>query len=1216
MATMTPTISNTSAPSDIPNIENSPTESPSISPDLSGISPERALATIETDEMDKKYGYGKFDTDAQTKTVEDMRQDMAKDILGKMTENLGTGEKAALNYAAVGAGLIEDTFNIGVDVINASDRMFGDGEDLIKPMTVVQDAAPKGTGWEISREFGKFMVSYSSILKGMNTLARPEARAAVKGTQVAAAAAADFILAKKDVDGLAETLIRNVPAIGEDFHNWMNDPQDAGLETRFKKSLLGIADGAMVDTVMKAFKLMAKSNVIRKFTESDIPTRTEREGIINAKPIEVNADDLPPIPKEGELPAIPTEDVVDDIPTITKKEVDSLPELPTDEFLTAQGTKAEGVVENLTEEGPRFRDAEGNPTHLNISGLDNTASMRDRITKKLETRPADYAKKDYTFDEIAKIADDKDMTARELLEWTKDTGLTLGHVKASTDLVVDYADAFMGVVERWKGGTATRDELAIAYSKVSAMINKLSDMASLSGLMLKESDIPIGIRSGEARSIKDIVSTFGDDAEAAANALFNEGAGIRVRPGIIVRAFQNTAVSKVGDFINGTRYAGMLSNPDTHLRNIVSGIQTTSLRLVDTTMGATINAIEAGKSLSFKRDPQGLYFSDAAYEAMGLIHGTVDAVTIIGKALKAGKKPTGFKGVDPRKAKVFANGAREVPESNIGKAADFLLHDILGGQIVSKALNFEDGIFKHINASMTQRQLAYKAGRIAQRNGKNADEVAAAIKKELENPSTPTMLAMYKDAEYSTFTKDIPSIKTTKNGKVTTTVPLTAKLQDISNVPVMKLVAPFAKININNMLYKFERIPFVRQLMPDIRANLNSLDPAVRQLQEGKMVTASVIVGGAAAYLHSSDAIIGSGPKDSSKYKIYEQAGRLRDSITITNHTTGKVSQIEYRRETPIGGILGFVADMADLTDMVMGTNDQIIADTTAVGMSIVAQLYNPDYLTSSFSTLFEAMAKGDVNSASTVLGKVGGDIALQFAPYAGAARAYNRNLTEAGSLKRETFNPADMLNTLTNRVKDIYMPSKLPFKRNILGDEMKHKAGLGPQIISPFGTQEQSSNLVIKELARLAGADNVIDPQTKVGKLTIPDNFINVTMPPKTIKVTVAGLEVERSLNMEEYEKLVLYSAGKITGERGEQTLEDTLSKIMQSRDYQKMSFMAQGSIVNEIISEYRSIGKEIFVSEFITNEEDFHKATKVFEKVLEKEDPISFGGPKIPTN
>ena len=890
--------------------------------------------------------------------------------------------------------------------------------------------------------------------------------------------------------------------------------------------------------------------------------------------------DLPPLPPEmnrADLPPIPTEDF---IPT------------------SAEIKAAKGVVKrdklgmgSVNEAG--FVDEAGNKFTMNLTKFDTTDDFRKTISNMVDESPEAFGNRKYTNAEISDIAENLDMSIEELTAWTAETGLHLGQIKASSQLMVEAVSAYRVMGRQFIDGELSEEALTLAYSKLTAISGKSQDMKSLAGLLLHEADIAVKPGELSLRQVNEITKVFGDDAVAAARAMYKA----ELPPGKIAKLMNVLPLRKLADGTTGLRHASNLSSFKTHVRNVVGGFSNTAMRPGETLIAATVNAIQ--------KNPHGVQFSDAHHEMVGMAHGFMDALTITAAKFK-GDKTAKFKGVNPKKGKLqYTEVAQDIPDTDMGKAWQFVDKQIIQGSFVADALRFEDNFVKHVNAAMTQRKEAYRMGKFNARKrldleidklhlgkesiiaGRSQKEVldeftVEAISEGMENPTARTIGKMYKDAEYATLTNDIS--KGTLSRSVSDAATGTA---------LGRLVAPYGKTNLNAMMYKFERIPVINLLLKDARANFNSVDPVVRQQQIGRTAFASTLMTALGVTLHSQDAIMGSGPKDSKKYKMYEQAGYQRDSIRVGDEW------VEFQRETPMGGILSLVADLADLTDMVNGDNDQYIHDVHSVAVSMIANIYNPEFLTSNVSKLFKAMADGDVKAAKQLTNATA-SMFTQFVPYMGLNRDITRAFREGGDIKREAFNPASAMDTFMNRVMSVYAPSSLAVKRNVLGDQMMHKTGLGPDLLSPFGMSKQTDDPVMQELARVSGAEHIVNPKLQIKKesgevsrFEGKSGFIDIPMPPKVLRVGTGQMAIDTRLSLAEYEQLVIMSSEPTSS--GGKDLRGKLSEVFARPSYKSMSLKAQGHMAQKIIAGYHKVGKAKFMRQFIDKKEVKHGLKQV---------------------
>ena len=1073
--------------------------------------PDRSVASTPAKvQMDMESEEGK-------KTAEMIRNAVMKDYVN----NLPNADKALLNMVGVPTGIVEDTYNAVADTVNYISEKIG-GERVLENMNVVSPLMPTDAVSETGREITKFLVSYASIAGKMKAITQPQSKMAMRSVEASAGMMADFTINSPDTEGLLDGLIKELP-IGDSIIQYIGSDQSAPFEKRLRNSIFGIAEGAIAEGLFKAVKAIGKVRRSGQIID-DVAKNPE---LAEPPKVPVEGDDLPPVPVEA-----------DDLPPMTLPDGTEL----TEGFLdTAKKFKAgEGAVNSR-----EMRLDDGTKVFVNLAKMNKPDSFRKVVDGLVTSSPEKYAKEVITDKQTAEIAASYDMTPAQLLEWEEASGLHRGQLLASRDFADESVGAFENTIQRFNEGLATKEEGALAMARAQEFTAKVRSMEHLAGSLLREAGSdPASVKS--VRDFQKYVDVFGDDFEQMATVMKESN----LTKGDLTKAFMKRSLIKSTDFLTQMRYTSMLSNPATHSRNIFGTGANTMLRTGESVLAATYNAILDKKA-------HGVTFGDAYHETMGMAQGIMEAIQITGKKMKGQDAP--FLGVDPKKAKLSQHmiETAPAPKSVLGKGINFMNQEVIQGKGIGRALVFEDNFMKHINARMTLNREAFRKARLS---GAQGEEFQRIMTEEVADPSDRTLKMMYKDAEDATLTGDVEG-KTMK------------ALLSLGETPLGKIISPFAKINLNAMNYKLERIPGLNLLMENYRAEWNNIDPQIRQRARAKMGFASSTMAGLGMWLHGSDSITGTGPKDSKKWQLFEQQGRIQGAIRIGDEW------VEYRKETPFGSILSMVADIAELNDVTDG-NELMVADFAAATTSIVASIYTPEFLVDNGSKLMEAMAKGDVSSAQKLIG-MGAEIATTFAPYTALARQANRQLTESGAIKRETNDPTSIYETMKNQIFNIYAPDSLAVKRNILGAPIYHKHGLGPDLVTPFGVSTETQNPVIQELARLSGTNNIVNPnKLDREEAGLGDEFITVQMPPRAINKNIGGESVAMPLRPAEYEKLVQYTSGNHPAFRGK-TLEKALAKEIGSRRYKSLPMKEQGLIVSKIIREFRKDGTELYMAE-----------------------------------
>lgn len=1085
----------------------------------------------------------KEDTSSAPSIQEKQREEVSAKVQEWMSSSELNPEMKKIGPAILTApiALAEDIYNTGVDFVNFVSESFG-GDKILDNTKVLTEWMPNDTTSVVSREISKFLIGYGAIAKGASTAYKATTALGKISQSAVSGAVTDLITAQPEADSLFEELVRKVP-FGADLLDLVVDPDDSNFEKRAREVIYGGVTGAMAEALFKGIRYLRRSKQAVEAVQTSAPKAAAKseEGVTKAA-----VEDIPVVEtvKREELPPLPETDFLDaNLKPLEPEKVKSIRM----KQVTGQGEVNE-IVGQVGDD----------KVFINLTKLDTPDDVRRLVSNVVSESPEKYAKKTYTEEEIARLAAEWQKTPEELEAWEQATGLKRGQLLAVADLKDQAAETLHNAYLRMNEGIISEDELALYAANFEKFQVLTRDMENLAGGLLQEAGISTKkvADANYAKRLAEYKKVYGNDNKRIAKEV-----ALGATPSMLKKVYQKgiKTIAPIADALAQLRYSSMLSAPATHMRNLFGGALNIGTRVGESMLASTFNLI--------KRDPYGVTFSESYHEALGVFQGTLEAFEIAAKKMRG--REASFLGVNPKKAKIPDPVLDQI--NNQIKTQNPLLRGlgyIFNGKFVSDALRMEDDFMKHINARMTLNREAYKKGYLeGTRKGLPASEVQAIISRELENPSVETLQKMFNDAEYNTFTNEVQGS-------------LLSSLDRFSrDNPIMRLVAPFARTNLNAMSYRLERVPGINFILDVSRKEFNSLDPAVRQRMMAKMSFSTMVMGSLAGYLHSRDAIIGSGPTQSERWKFFDQAGYQRNSIKVGD------KWVEFRAETPLGGVLSLISDVAELRDIT--DDEQMVQDFGLVATTLVAQLFNPDYLTNSLGELMAALATEDADKARAII-NTGTGIAGQFLPYSGLIRGVQRELVDSGELKRETVDPngalGGLLNTFRNQVLNIYYPQALTMSRNILGHPMPHKQGFGLDLISPFGAIEENKNPVIRELARLTGRSSPITTSPIIaGQGGWDSDYINIQMPARVIELSIGGTTQKRKLSPDEYTKLVQYSAGIHPSIPSDMSMESTLAYMFSTDLYKTSSLRAQGVMVKEVIAKYREIGKALYMQQAV---------------------------------
>lgn len=1065
------------------------------------------------------------DPDDVDKIKADVMKETAQQMIGEV---LSPTAKKVAAVAMAPAAIMEDVANTTVDFINFVSTKMGGDKVLENTDNHVSLWVPDD-GFNPMIHFGTKLIGSTYVLagklKGFNTISKGSL--STLGANAISSMLVDLVAIKPEADAILIDLARKVPYLS-DLANYMAaDPKEASnFELRVRNSLAGIFEGKILEGVMHSLKFIRKTAVVEDFLEG-----MSKSADSNRASIDLNKESLKTIATEtaGKVKRVSKERLAE-----FKKIYDS-------------GNGAVNFVNKVDEAGRK--------TYMNFTQWNVADRIRKFSSNIIEANPTKFKSTSWTDAELIQYSKELNIPKEDFAKWTRDMGLTRGQVLAAQEFGVQTTEAADAMFRAHAAGdpsiTTEMLESALAGAEDALFIAK--DMKSLAGALLHEGNIAVtGAKSAEksASVLQRLIKESSSGDVEAAIELY------RVKDFSVVEAMVESARlkgSKLSDVLVQMRYAGMLSNPATHARNIIGNVYNVGTRAGESVFAATMNALTHNRQ-------GGVSYGEAYTEMMGAAQGFLEALIITGKKIK-GEATDGFIGNRLGADKMPKYLQKSEPaETMTGKAIQFLNESLIQGRFVGKALQYEDDFFKHINARMTLNKEAYRKSQMLGRlRNLDADGIFKEYKKEIAKPSQGTWNKMYGDAEYNTFTND-------PQGS------LISAVKSVSDHPIARIVAPFGKVNLNSMSYKLERIPGLNFFLERTRSEWTSTSLAVRQRAKAKMTFTASTMSVLGTILHGQDAIEGTGPRDPRKKAMARQGGRLNGAIRVDNQW------IEYRSETPQGAILSLVSDLADLRDGSNG-DEKFMSEYGSAALSIVVQLYNPEYLTNFVGKLGEAMMSGDANKTRKLL-EASSSVLQSYAPYSGAVRQYIRTMTEEGKYVRETFDPSSIITTFSNHVKNIYAPDMLAKKRNRLGYAMKHKTGLGPDLITPYGVGENLDNKVMKEIMRLSGSDQLMTgPQHVESASTGLDvetkgSFITVNMPARIVDNTIAKEAHKIKLGPSEYEKLVQYSTGTFEGDNPKHSLESMLKGIMESDTYKSMSFVDKGTIFHQVISKFDKMG------------------------------------------
>lgn len=369
--------------------------------------------------------------------------------------------------------------------------------------------------------------------------------------------------------------------------------------------------------------------------------------------------------------------------------------------------------------------------------------------------------------------------------------------------------------------------------------------------------------------------------------------------------------------------------------------------------------------------------------------------------------------------------------------------DALGtlGRVPGHALAFGDEIFWSLNYRGELRAQAYRK---AAGEGLQGDELISRVASLLQNPSPDIRGFAIKAAEEGTFT--------TPMGKFGNGFMQTVDAANLGPLPVGRMVVPFIKTPYNILRYFGERNPLTAGLSAQVREDFIA-GGARRDIAIAKMVTGSTMLMLGTTLAAGLDIggshvqIIGGGDMKKSAEKV---GGIQAYSLKVGD------TYYSFNRMDPFGMFLGLAADFNDISSHLDESSMGDVVSAAVLSMS--RNLASKSYL-SGLSDLMESLT--EASKGNTVkLRKWADNQAASAIPF---SSAFNTAKKIDDPVQREVWDTIDAIKAkLPGFSKDV------PPVRNVFGEEVTLKGGLGPDMMSPVMTSTESSDPAAKEIARL----------------------------------------------------------------------------------------------------------------------------------------------------
>jgi hypothetical protein len=353
-----------------------------------------------------------------------------------------------------------------------------------------------------------------------------------------------------------------------------------------------------------------------------------------------------------------------------------------------------------------------------------------------------------------------------------------------------------------------------------------------------------------------------------------------------VRAFtrQATQANGVGftDMIYEAWINGLLSNPETHARNLSNG-------LLQAVFGIPLRAMASTMS----RDPEGVVSGEAAGMLYALIGSFDDIMKIGWQSLRTGVSQFGGVQQVTHPPSISGMGLESASRGYLS-AGGWIGQglDLLGSiaRVPSRLLMSADDMLKLANYRMELRALAVRDGT---QQGKTGAALSQHIVDTIANPPPIVDQMARKYAAYSTYTDEY--------GKIGQWLSAGREL-----IPGGRWVAPFLRVATNIPKMAFEMSPGLNFALRSVREDL-MVGGARRDLAVAKMALGSLMQASAAA-MAAGGQLTGAGPVNPELNAIWR-----RTHQEYSFKFPGSDTWMSYRWMGPFGMVLSIPATMVEM---------------------------------------------------------------------------------------------------------------------------------------------------------------------------------------------------------------------------------------------------------------------------------------------------------------
>ncbi len=610
--------------------------------------------------------------------------------------------------------------------------------------------------------------------------------------------------------------------------------------------------------------------------------------------------------------------------------------------------------------------------------------------------------------ETERLASEMGMTVEQLLARRSGQAFNAEEALAARQILAKSGNELVNAARRIQKLETPGDEALADFRQMllrhGAIQEQVAGMTAEAGRTLQQFR-----QAANSRAVQgDVLSAFvrsgggqGDLKEAA--DLLIEAA--ELSPGQFATTARRASDPKFRDKVGELYINALLSNPPTHVVNIVSNALTAVAQVPEHAFAAGLGA--ARKAAMGERASDRILASEVGARAFGLLQGTREGLQLFAKALRTGEADDFVSKIEGDQFKAISGIKGEI------------------ARVPTRLLTAEDQLFKGIARRM---ELNAQAVRIAAKEGLKGDARTARIAELVANPTDEMVARSLDYGLYLTFQRQLGEV-----GQGISRI--------TSNSLPAKVVVPFVRTPINLLKFATERspaAPLLSEWRKDFRAGGERRDLAVARMVLGTGIAYSFYE------LAQQGKITGAAPPDPAKARLMYADGWQPYSIKVGDR------YISYSRLDPFSTTLGVAADMATLPENMSERQRENMG--VMLTASIMNNLASKTWL-SGVSSLTAGLADPQRN-AENWLERTASAFATP-AVMGGVARQLDPVVRQ-----REGVGEA-----IQSRIPG--MSQELLPARNVFG-EVRETDSLGPDFISPFWQSVGKDDPVVAEMLRI----------------------------------------------------------------------------------------------------------------------------------------------------